>query len=97
MIFSRPSTAPQTTGFNTLERFFRRLASKRALSIAAVGMLALTVRAALIPLLGIPEPLWIDEFSYPLAADTFAHGRFSNPTHPMWVHFGCLHITHHPT
>ena len=83
--------------FAVIERGFGCLAKRRALSVFLVAFLALFLRGALTPLLGIPVPGSADEFSYLLAADTFAHGRLTNPTPPLWMHFESLHILVYPT
>src|SRR6266498_2666472 len=83
--------------FAPIERRFAQLARRRTLSVVVVGATALGLRILLLPVLPIPEPAVHDEFSYLLAADTFAHGRVANPTHPMWIHFETFHVNQTPT
>jgi hypothetical protein len=83
--------------FARIEQAFVRLARKKRLSVLLVGASAFLIRLAILPICPIPLPFVQDDFSFLLAANTFASGRLTNPTPAMWIHFESIQITMQPT
>ena len=83
--------------FTKIEHTFGRLARMKKTSVASCGLIALFLRLALLPLFPIPKPFVPDDFSFLLAANTFASGHLTNPTPAMWTHFESIHITMRPS
>ncbi len=79
------------------ELWIHKLARKPVLSVLLVGLTELVSRVAILPFCPIPLPFVQDDFSFLLAANTFASGRLSNPTPPMWKFFESFQIDMQPT
>jgi hypothetical protein len=92
-------TAPEigSRWFEGIEAGFRRVARRRTLSVLIVAAAALAARSAVFPVLPVPQPRVVDEYSHLLLADTLLHGRLANPTPPMWIHFETFDVNMLPT
>src|SRR6266850_1382591 len=95
LVMFLPRMAPRV--FHAVESLFSRLAERKTLAVVALFFIVIGVRLAVLPQLPVPVPGIHDEYSYFLIADTLAHGRLSNPTHPMWISFESFHINWFPT
>jgi len=83
--------------FRRIERACMPLAREKGLTVTVVGFSVFLLRLAILPLFPVPRPFVPDDFSFLLAAETFAKGRLANPTPSMWRSFETIHETMKPT
>lgn len=79
------------------EILFARIAARRLVSCAVVVAVTLLVRTALLPIDPKPHVRVEDEFAYILQGETFAAGRLTTPTPPMWRFFETIYVNMQPT
>ena len=82
--------------FSRIERRFGLLARKKGIAVLTVGLAVLFFRLRDSSLYPIPLPFVPDDFSS-CWERIHSHGRLTNPTPAMWVHFETIHVDMQPT
>jgi len=72
-----------------------RFAARRFVWMLIFGV-SLAVSLGKVSRDGVTPPRYHDDFGYLLAANTFAHGHLSYPTHPFADHFETMHVLQRP-
>jgi hypothetical protein len=83
--------------FRRVRSALQTITRHRRNAILTAMLFPLVIRALMLPWFPPPLPQVHDEFSYLLMADTFAHGRISNPTPRFWQHFETEYVLLNPT
>lgn len=73
------------------------LAKRTGWCMLFLGALVIALRLALLGVHPVPTATGTDDFSYLLLADTLAHFRFANATHPMHRFFETVFVLQEPT
>ena len=93
-----PSALFVAAAYFLFQRVPRWVPSRR---VAYVAVCALSLATSVLTLhfRGQPQPpRWMgDDYGYLLNADTFLHGRLTNPPHPMRAYFETIYVLQEPT
>lgn len=101
-VMARFGFSPLTSGvingaFESLGKRFRQVSRKPHLCALFIIASVVVLRLAALPVYPMPLPGVHDELSYLLGADTFASGRWTNPSPKLWEFFETEHVLVRPT
>ena len=80
-----------------IERTLSRWSQRPCRCFFSIILASLALRLALLAIQPVPIPLFHDEFSFLLGADTFVRERLTNPQPPIPVALETIHVNMWPT